>query len=93
MLIEIFLKHILLTIARPIHTVFKIFYHMVASKKEEVDRLTIKIPKSIAAYFRKAFPHGARSKFVAKCILDHQHGEKVKTMEKALRQVGMSRQS
>ena len=66
--------------------------NMVKSKKEEVERLTIKIPKSIAAYFRKEFPHGKRSKFVADCILQYRHGEEVRNMEKELRKVGTNRQ-
>ena len=61
-------------------------------KKEPVDRVTIKLPKSVAAYFRKAFPHGRRSDFVTQCILQHQHDQEVSLMEDELRKVTKHRQ-
>ena len=58
---------------------------------EPIERITLKLPKSLALYFRKAFPHGQRSKFVADCILDYRHSREIESMEDELRQVGKSR--
>ena len=66
--------------------------NMVKKKKEEVERVILKLPKSVAAYFRKTFPHGKRSDFVVQCILEHQHDQEIKNMEKELRKVGKKRQ-
>lgn len=60
--------------------------------KEPVERLTVKLPKSVAEYFRKAFPHGRRSDFVSKCILEYKHSQEVRGIEEELRKVGRSRQ-
>lgn len=62
-------------------------------KDETIERVTLKLPKSVAAYFRKAFPHGQRSNFVAECILKHKHQAEVEKIEKELRKVGKVRQS
>jgi len=59
---------------------------------DSIERVTLKLPKPVAAYFRKAFPHGQRSKFVEACILTHKHQSEVEKMEKELRKVGKSRQ-
>ncbi len=59
---------------------------------ETIERVTLKLPKSVAAYFRKAFPHGQRSRFVAECILEHKHQAEVEKIEKELRKVGKVRQ-
>lgn len=68
---------------------------MIANKKEEndsVERIIIKLPKSLAAYFRIAFAHGKRSEFIAKCILEHKHQMEIKEMEEKLRAVVKKRQ-
>ncbi len=65
---------------------------MPRAKKEPVERVTIKLPKSVAAYFRKAFPHGRRSDFVQDCILQYRHNQEVTEMEEALRTVTKKRQ-
>ncbi len=65
---------------------------MPKSKKEPVERVTIKLPRSVAQYFRKAFPHGKRSDFVEECIRSHRHNEEVKNIEDALRMVHKKRQ-
>jgi hypothetical protein len=61
-------------------------------KKEPVERVTIKLPRSMAQYFRKAFPHGKRSDFVQDCITEYRHSQEVKDMEEALRAVTKKRQ-
>lgn len=58
------------------------------SHNEPIERIIIKIPKSVATYFRKAFPHGKRSAFVARKILEHKHEEEVGQIEKELRKLG-----
>jgi hypothetical protein len=60
--------------------------------EEQIERLIIKIPKSLAAYFRKTFPHGRRSEFVATCILDFKKKQEIAEMEDKLRAVGKGRQ-
>ncbi|MCX6779727.1 MAG: hypothetical protein NT034_00925 [Candidatus Magasanikbacteria bacterium] len=68
---------------------------MVANKKEENDsaeRVIIKLPKSLAAYFRNAFAHGKRSEFITQCILEHKHQVEIKEMEEKLRAVVKKRQ-
>ncbi len=62
------------------------------NKKETIERVTIKIPKSLADYFRKTFPHGKRSKFFAQCLLNFKHDQEVEIMENNLRKVGKKRQ-
>jgi len=62
------------------------------SKKKGVERVIIKLPHEIAAYFRASFPHGKRSQFVAECILNHKHQKEVERMEEALRDVSKRRQ-
>lgn len=59
--------------------------------EEPIERLTIKLPKSLATYFRKAFPHGKRSQFVAKALLDYKHQQEIETMEDQLRAVARKR--
>lgn len=68
---------------------------MIARKKEQndsIERLIIKLPKSLATYFRNAFAHGKRSEFIAKCILEHKHQLEIKEMEEKLRAVVKKRQ-
>lgn len=60
--------------------------------EEQIERLIIKIPKSLAAYFRKAFPHGKRSDFVAQCIMDYRKKREIEQMEENLRAAGKGRQ-
>lgn len=62
------------------------------AENEGVERVTLKLPKSIAQYFRITFPHGQRSDFVARQILRYQHEQEVKEIEERLRQAGNSRQ-
>lgn len=59
---------------------------------ETIERVTLKLPKSVAMYFRKAFPHGRRSDFVAQCILKFKHDQEVRAMEEELRRVRKKRQ-
>lgn len=59
---------------------------------EPIERITIKLPKSLAVYFRKTFRHGQRSKFVMQCILDYKHKNEIDTMESQLRKAGKARQ-
>ncbi|OIO19687.1 MAG: hypothetical protein AUJ37_02375 [Candidatus Magasanikbacteria bacterium CG1_02_41_34] len=59
---------------------------------DTIERVTLKLPKPVAAYFRKAFPHGQRSRFVEECILSHKHQAEIEKMEKELQKVGKSRQ-
>ena len=59
---------------------------------EAIERLVIKIPKSLAAYFRKTFAHGKRSEFVAECILDYKRKREIESIEEKLREVNKKRQ-
>jgi len=59
--------------------------------KEKVERVVLKIPKSIAEYFRKNFPHGKRSKFFVDCILKYKHDSEVKGIEDELRDINKYR--
>ncbi|PLX28784.1 hypothetical protein C0581_00965 [Candidatus Parcubacteria bacterium] len=61
-------------------------------QKEQVERVTLKLPKSVASYFRKMFPHGKRSEFVVQCLEKYQHEQEVIHMEKELKKVGSIRQ-
>ncbi len=65
---------------------------IVNKKKEASERLIVKLPKSVAEYFRKTFPHGKRSDFVVRCILDYRHQEEIGVMEGRLREVAQKRQ-
>lgn len=60
--------------------------------KEQIERVTLKLPKSVASYFRKAFPHGRRSDFVAECILRYRHEQEVAAIVEDLRKVAKIRQ-
>ena len=62
------------------------------TKQEPIERVTIKLPRSIAAYFRSAFPHGKRSDFVVDSILRYKHEKEVAKMEETLRIVTQKRQ-
>lgn len=65
---------------------------MLTKNKEKIERLIIKVPKSVADYFRLTFPHGKRSDFVAECLMKHKHDKEVKSFEEELRKVGKARQ-
>jgi len=65
---------------------------MLKKNKEKIERIIIKLPKSVADYFRLAFPHGKRSEFVTQSILQHKHEKLIKKMEEDLRKVGATRQ-
>ena len=68
---------------------------MIARKNEQndtIERLIIKLPKSLAAYFRSTFAHGKRSEFIAKCILDYKHQLEIKDIEEKLRAAIKKRQ-
>lgn len=59
--------------------------------KEGIERVTLKLPQSVANYFRTAFPHGKRSQFVAEKLLEHKHEQKVKKIELELKKVNSQR--
>ena len=61
--------------------------------KEQAERVTLKLPKSVTSYFRKEFPHGKRSEFVAHCLEKYQHEQEIVQMEKELKKVGSIRQT
>ncbi|MFH1789693.1 MAG: hypothetical protein ABH832_01350 [bacterium] len=65
---------------------------MIKNIKEVSERLVIKLPKSVAEYFRKSFAHGDRSKFIADCILKHKRDQETRKMEEELRRSGTKRQ-
>lgn len=67
-------------------------YCMTAKKKDTIERMVIKVPKSVADYFRDTFPHGKRSQFVVKCIMNYKHDQEIKEMEKQLRRASKKRQ-
>lgn len=54
---------------------------------EPIDRIVIKLPKSLATFLRKAFRHGQRSEFLANCIRRYQREQEINTMEDELREV------
>lgn len=54
---------------------------------EPVDRVVIKLPKTLALFFRKNFKHGQRSLFVANAIRHFQREQELKTMEDDLNNV------
>jgi len=60
--------------------------------KEPIERVTLKLPKSVASYFRQTFAHGRRSGFVADCILRYQREQAVAEMAEELRKAAKSRQ-
>ena len=66
---------------------------MPKKSKDPIERIVIKIPKSVADYFRETFPHGKRSEFVAQCILKYKNDQEVKALESQLKKVGSRRQS
>lgn len=57
------------------------------NKSEAVERVTIKIPKSLADYFRKTFPHGKRSDFVADCIMKYRRDQATSEIENEFRDI------
>jgi len=61
-------------------------------EKEQIERVVLKIPRSVAKYFRETFPHGKRSQFVVQKLLEYKHEAKVKEMEEELRKVNKERQ-
>lgn len=64
----------------------------IKQNKDKIERVVIKIPREVADYLRQTWPHGQRSEFIARCILEHKHEQAVKKMEDDLRQAGKSRQ-
>ncbi len=62
------------------------------ANEDIIERLVIKIPKSLAAYFRKTFPHGKRSDFLVECILDYKRKREIEQIEDKLREVSRKRQ-
>lgn len=60
---------------------------------EPVERLVIKLPKTLALFFRKNFKHGQRSLFVANCIREFERNHEIKQMEDDLRGVRDTRHS
>lgn len=65
---------------------------MVKQPKETIERLIVKLPKSLAEYFRSTFPHGKRSDFFTECIKDYQLKREIEEMENKLRVVNKKRQ-
>ncbi len=65
---------------------------MVKQPKETIERLIVKLPKSLAEYFRSTFPHGKRSDFFAECIKDYRLKREIEEMENKLRAVNKKRQ-
>ena len=62
------------------------------AEKEKIERVTLKLPKSVADFFRAEFPHGKRSDFVTKSLMEYKHQKEINIMEKELRKVGKIRQ-
>ena len=62
-------------------------------KKEPIERVVIKIPKNLADFLRKSFPHGKRSDFVASCIRNYKNQREIEEMENKLRLAGKKRQN
>lgn len=62
------------------------------SEKESIERMVIKIPQSVADYFRKAFPHGSRSEFISECILDYKKKKEIESVEEQLKVARKKRQ-
>ena len=60
-------------------------------KKETIERVTLKLPKSVADYFRSEFPHGKRSQFVKDMLNEHKHQKEVKKIEEDLKLVNKKR--
>lgn len=56
-----------------------------------IDRVVIKLPRELAAFFRKNFKHGQRSLFVANCIREFQRDQEINEMEENLRSVHQPR--
>lgn len=59
--------------------------------KEAIERVTLKLPKRVAEYFRKTFPHGKRSDFVAACIMQFKKEQEIVALEEELRDIGNER--
>ena len=59
--------------------------------KEKIERVILKLPASVASYFRTAFPHGKRSDFLAECILQHKRENEVKKIEDEFREISKHR--
>ena len=57
-----------------------------------MERLILKVPRSVAVYFRSAFRHGERSVFFERCIAAHQRDSKVRVLEETLRRARAERQ-
>lgn len=62
------------------------------SNREIIERVVMKIPKNVADYFRASFPHGSRSEFITRCILDFKKKKEVEKMEEQLKAVRKKRQ-
>lgn len=58
---------------------------------EGIERVTLKLPKRVAEYFRKTFPHGKRSDFVAACIMHFKKEQEIAVLEDELRDIGKER--
>jgi len=62
-----------------------------AKNKEKIARVVLKLPVSVAEYFRKTFPHGRRSDFLTECILQHKRDTEVKDIEDEFREISKHR--
>lgn len=64
----------------------------IKENRSRIERVTLKLSKSVAEYFRQAFPHGKRSGFVADCLKRHRREQEIKAIEEELRSIGRERQ-
>lgn len=60
--------------------------------KEKIERMVIKIPQSVADYFRKTFPHGSRSEFISDCIIEYKKKKEIANVEEQLKIARKKRQ-
>jgi len=61
-------------------------------KETKIERVTLKLPKKWADYFRQTFPHGKRSQFVTDCLKRFKRDREVVSLEEELRDIGKERQ-
>ncbi len=60
-------------------------------EKEKIERVVLKLPKSVTDYFRKTFPHGKRSKFLVDCLEKYKHDSEVKKIEEEFNDINKYR--
>lgn len=64
----------------------------IKEKETKIERVTLKLPKKWADYFRQTFPHGKRSQFVVECLKRFKRDQEVASLEEELRDIGKERQ-